>query len=154
MKLIGLDVSLNNVGVAVSQKDRLLFLGTIKNTSKRTRQEKLLNIANELERILESYKPNLALVEYAVLHRSIYGTLAVGEAIGVVRYILARRNIDVREISPTSIKLATSGRGRASKMQVMFMVKRMFNLKESINEHEADALALIATYLSRNDIRT
>lgn len=64
-------------------------------------------------------------------------------------YVLARKRVPVEEITPATIKLATTGSGRASKQQMNYMVKQMLGLDDRVPEHAADALAAAHCLLRR-----
>ena len=71
---------------------------------------------------------------------------------GTILYVLARKGIPVHEVTPATIKLSTTGSGRASKQQMNYMVKRLLGLDDKVPEHAADALAA-AYCLARRSAR-
>ena len=51
-----------------------------------------------------------------------------------------RARLAVAEYSPSQIKVAVAGSGRASKAQVQMMVGRLLGIAQALAEDEADAL--------------
>ncbi len=148
MRLLGLDVSLTNTGVAVCDGLNVLHLQTIK-PGRGTLPERLSRLYSSLKEVVENFSPEKAIVEAVVYHRNPSTAIALGSARGVVLLLMEQMGIPVEEISPTAIKLATVGNGRASKQQVQFMIRAIFGLRKTPDEHESDALALIYTYMNR-----
>ena len=69
--------------------------------------------------------------------------MATGQAAGVALLIAARSNLPLALHTPTEVKAAVSGSGRADKKQVAQMVKRLLKLKEIPKPVDStDALAL------------
>ena len=68
-------------------------------------------------------------------------TLLLGQARGAAITALAVNGLTVNEFSPTEIKQAVVGTGRAAKTQVQAMMSRLLGLPESIQADAADALA-------------
>ena len=151
MRLLGLDVSLTNTGVAVCDGLNVIHLDTIR-PGKGSLPQRLGRLYSSLKEIVEEFSPEKAIVEAVVYHRNPSTAIALGSARGVVLLLMEQMKIPVEEISPTAIKLATVGNGRASKKQVQFMVRAIFGLRKTPNEHESDALALIYTYMNREGI--
>ena len=71
--------------------------------------------------------------------------MGVAEARGVMVYQGALSGLDIREYTPLQIKIATTGYGKASKNQVMDMVKKLIHIKEKkekLLDDEYDAIAI------------
>ncbi len=150
MRIIGLDVSLTNTGVAVCEDDlKVLHLETIR-PGRGSLPARLHLLYDRLRSIIQEFSPQVAVVESVIYHRNPSTAIALGSARGVVLLLLSQMGLPVEEISPTAAKLSVAGNGRASKHQVQFMIRALFGLRSAPNDHESDALALIYTYLNRN----
>ena len=72
----------------------------------------------------------------------------VAEVRGVVIYECKSHGLKIFEASPPQIKIATTGYGKATKEQIMKMVKMLVdidNTKKSDDELDAIAIALTAS---------
>ncbi len=149
MRIIGLDVSLTNTGVAVCEEDlRVLHLETIR-PGRGSLPARLQFVYERLRSIIREFSPEVAVVESVIYHRNPSTAIALGSARGVVLLALSQMGLYIEEISPTAAKLSVVGNGRASKSQVQFMIRAIFGLRGTPNDHESDALALVYTYLNR-----
>lgn len=93
--------------------------------------------------LIELHRPGLVGVERVFHTRNVQTALAVGHARGVVLMTSAEYDIDVREATPSEVKLAVTGYGAADKGQVARMVQVMLGLAEiPTPDDAADALAI------------
>ncbi len=93
--------------------------------------------------IIELHRPGLVGVERVFHTRNVQTALAVGHARGVILMTAAEHDIDVREATPSEVKLAVTGYGAADKGQVARMVQVMLGLPEPPSPDDAaDALAI------------
>lgn len=112
-----------------------------------TTAERLQIIFNELNRLLDEFRPDSAAVEELFFGRNITTAIKVGQARGVLLLAIANAGIPVAEYSPPTIKEAVSGYGNASKQQVQFMVQNMLGLDEIPRPDDAaDGLAVALTH--------
>ena len=152
MRIIGIDPGLARVGYGIidiqNGKKILLDCGVIE-TSKEKREEfRLYEIFNDLNELIDYWKPNLASVEKFFFYRS-STTISVVQARGVIMMLLASKNLKVSEYSPAQIKLTIAGTGKATKKEVLEAV--MFDLKLTKPpkpDDSADALAIALTKLN------
>jgi len=109
--------------------------------------EKLSELRNKLNKVLEKSKPNLAGVEKIFFSKNHKTAIEVAQARGVILQVLNEQNIKILELSPPEIKMAVAGQGNADKKTVAKMVSLMLNLETPVKEdNTADALAIaIAT---------
>jgi crossover junction endodeoxyribonuclease RuvC len=116
--------------------------GVIKTEAGTPVAERLRLLGNELERVVRRHRPEQCAVESLFFKgggaRSV---ILSAQCRGVIMYVMARKNVPVVEVTPATIKLATTGSGRASKQQMNFMVRRLLRLDDRVPEHAADALA-------------
>jgi len=106
----------------------------------------------KLKSLLEQYNPHLIGFEKAVSFKSVPAALTLSEARGVIRFTihhsLDQANQRIVELSPTQVKKACTGNGRATKENMMKILKlrtKSFpDLKNSSSAmHDAyDALAI------------
>lgn len=95
----------------------------------------------ELSKIIAIHKPVLASVEDVFVSKNVSSALKLGQARGALIAACCHANIDVSTYTPTAIKLATVGHGRADKVQVQHMIKVLLKPPLPLPEDAADALA-------------
>ena len=149
MRIIGIDPGLARVGYGViditENNQEMLDCGIISTNSNNKEGDRLVEIENDLNQLIKSWKPNLAAVEKFFFYRS-STTISVVQSRGVVIMTLAKRQIPIVEYPPMQIKLAIAGSGRADKKDVIEAVMRELNLeKEPKPDDAADALAIALT---------
>lgn len=91
--------------------------------------------------LLESLRPDEAVVERAFVAASPRAALVLGHARGVALAALGVAGIPVFELAPARIKLSIAGSGVAEKRQIQAMVQRLLALPELPPRDAADALA-------------
>lgn len=108
-----------------------------------TLPERLLAIHSFLRDLIELHGPALLGVERIFHSRNVQTALAVGHARGVVLLAAAEHGIEVREATPSEVKVAVTGYGSADKPQVARMVATILGLAEvPTPDDAADALAI------------
>jgi crossover junction endodeoxyribonuclease RuvC len=150
MTILGIDPGLATTGYGIikSQKSKVKSqkFGCITTDSKLLTSERLEKIHKELKKIIKKYKPSKVAVEELFFAKNIKTAMKVGEARGVILLTAKEMKIPVFEFTPLQVKLAITGYGRASKIQMQKMVKVLLGLKEIPKPDDAaDALAVAIT---------
>jgi crossover junction endodeoxyribonuclease RuvC len=105
--------------------------------------DRLYAIHAGLRQVLESAGPDCAVVESLFHARNARSALVLGHARGVAVLAAVEAGLPVIEYTPTEIKLAVVGYGRAEKTQLQQMVKLLLGLEAVPSPHDAaDALAV------------
>ena len=152
MRILGLDPGTATVGYGLIEiedgQPSLVTYGVLSTSPEDgDTSRRLQMIYEELNGLIEQYKPNLAAVEELFFGRNITTAVRVGQARGVLLLALANAGIPVAEYSPPKIKEAVSGYGKASKEQVQFMVQNILDLDEIPRPDDAaDGLAVALTH--------
>lgn len=148
MRILGIDPGLTTAGLGlidVDSKKNLTALDwlTIEIPIALPLEDRLLELANDLEEYLKEAKPDLAVIEQLFFATNKKSAIEIAHARGVILTILRRHCIDIIHATPLQLKSAITGDGRADKKQVQTMVKRILKLKEIPTPADAaDALAL------------
>jgi crossover junction endodeoxyribonuclease RuvC len=108
---------------------------------------RLAKLYAEMMRLLSEHRPDCLSLEQGFASSNIQAALRLGEARGVVLAAAGSWGIPVAEYAPSTIKLAVTGDGRATKAQVQLMVQRLLGLPEPPAEDAADALAAALCHL-------
>lgn len=147
MRILAIDPGTATTGYGVVEADggrlRALAWGALRTHSKDPVTLRLAQLRDGLVELLDRYGPSVMAVETLFFNRNVTSALAVGQARGVALLTAADRGLPVREFTPMQVKQAVTGRGRASKQQVGYMVKALLGLPEIPRPDDvADALAV------------
>lgn len=147
--ILGLDPGTATVGfsfVSGNKKTPLIHDFGVLTTLPRAADQmpqRLLEIAQDLESLLDLYKPKKAVVEDIFFFSNQKTVISVAQSRGMVLYLLAKRGIEIQGITPLQVKQAICGYGKATKKQVQTMVQRLYNLPEIPKPDDAaDSLAM------------
>lgn len=145
MIIIGIDPGLQRTGWGmISYENNSLSLvgcGIIRTNEESSIAERVLNIGNELGKLVELYRPKYAAVEETFVNVNGQSTLKLGQARGAILLALAQSGLPVAEYAATLVKKTISGNGRAEKEQVSRMVQILL---PGCGAHSADAMDALA----------
>ena len=115
--------------------------------------DRLLQIYDALEALLNEMRPAEVAVERAFVRKSASAALQIGHVRGVVLVAARRSGAAVFEYTAPEVKMAVMRNGAAQKGQVAFMVQRLLPGLPKLREDEADALAVALCHLHRGRFR-
>ena len=148
MRILGIDPGLQVCGYAVvdavSGDDKLVEAGVLRIATAPPLAVRLNQIANDIESILENFKPEMVAVEELYSH---YGhpktAILMGHARGVILQKSAAIGADVKSFAATRIKKSLTGNGRASKGQMQRAIQTVLALPAPPEPNDvADAIAV------------
>ncbi len=114
----------------------------------------LLRIHREVRSLLATHRPDAVAVERLYFTRNAQTAIGVGQARGVVLLAAAEAALPLREFTPTEVKMAATGYGRAEKRQIQAMVATMLGLPAPPKPDDAaDALAVALCCLQGEALR-
>ena len=147
MILIGIDPGTATTGYGVIEKrgDRVTYIacGVITTPPSDEAHVRLKTIYDQFNALLDQYKPETVATERLFFTNNVTTGIPVGRALGVILLAIAQRGLPWTEYTPTQVKSAVVGAGRAEKKQVQFMVTRLLDLTEVPKPDDAaDALAV------------
>ena len=147
IRLLGLDPGSRRVGWGVIEVDgsRLVHLAhdTIVAGEGRPLGERLVRIHDELQAVVERWRPGAVGLEQVFAGRNPRSALVLGQARGVAMLCLGRAGLEVEEYARDEVKIAVTGNGRATKSQVSRMLERLLGVDlSSSGEDATDALAV------------
>jgi len=148
VRILGIDPGYGILGWSVVESDlTLVDYGTIETSSLLSFDERLLQIHNALRKIIDEYSPEFAAVEKLFFQNNTTTAMDVAKAIGAVILTLKISDIGYEEYTPSQVKQAITGYGRAPKEQMQQMIKRIFGIREVPRPDDAaDALAVAACH--------
>jgi crossover junction endodeoxyribonuclease RuvC len=104
---------------------------------------RLVAIERAVEQWLDAYQPDVLAVERVFSQHNVRTVMGTAQAGAVAIVAAARRGLPVALHTPSEVKAAVTGSGRADKAQVGAMVTRLLRLPETPSPADAaDALAL------------
>jgi crossover junction endodeoxyribonuclease RuvC len=147
MIILGIDPGLAIVGWGVIESVRgnlrPIAYGAITTPAHTDVEARLLMIQNDLEEIINKYKPDEMAVEELFFNTNITTAIAVAEARGVIICTAHRLGVKISEYTPLQVKQAVVGYGKAEKHQVIAMVTSILKLKSPPKPDDtADAVAI------------
>jgi crossover junction endodeoxyribonuclease RuvC len=148
MRVLGIDPGLTRCGIGIvdsvgPQKLEMIEVGIIKTDVEAGLEFRLLELEKEISLWINKYKPDVIAIERVFSQLNVKTAMATGQAAGVALLLAAKAGIPVALHTPSEVKAAVTGSGRADKKQVAQMVKRLLRLKEIPKPVDStDALAL------------
>ena len=147
MIIFGIDPGIATVGYGFVEyegnKFKLMQYGIVKTAAGLPLSQRLLEIANDIDALLQRFKPDAVAVEELFFNNNIKTGIHVAHGRGVVLLECRRMNCPIFEYTPLQVKQAVTGYGRAEKKQVMEMTRRILGLEKVPRPDDAaDALAL------------
>ena len=148
MRVLGVDPGLTRCGLGIvengaAQKLVMDGVGVIQTSADIELAQRLLELETQLLVWIKEFKPDVIAVERVFSQLNIRTAMSTGQAAGVALLIAARSGIPVAMHTPTEVKAAVTGSGRADKKQVALMVQKLLSLKEIPKPVDStDALAL------------
>lgn len=143
---LGIDPGTAILGFGVIRGDTdpiLIDVGVIETDAKFPMPQRLKILHDATSRLIETFRPDVLAVEQLFFARNVTTALAVGQARGVVLLAAAQAGIEVAEYSPSEVKFAVVGYGKAEKHQIQEMVRIILNLTTAPHPDDAaDALAV------------
>ena len=155
MRVLGIDPGLTRCGMGVVEGDvgrplTLKDVGVIRTTSTLAVPERLVRIEKGIDAWIEEHRPDAVAIERIFARSDVSTIMGTAQASGLAMVCAARRGIPVALHTPSEVKAAVSGNGRADKAQVGAMVTRILRLDAVPKPADAaDALALAITHIWR-----
>lgn len=159
MRVLGVDPGLTRCGIAVVDGGAGRRLCCVEVDVVRTPVDadlsvRLLAVSDAVEDWLARHRPDVVAVERVFSQYNVRTAMGTAQAGGVVALAAARRGLPVMFHTPSEIKAAVTGSGRADKAQVTTMVTRLLSLPEKPRPADAaDALALAICHIWRAPMR-
>jgi crossover junction endodeoxyribonuclease RuvC len=153
--ILGIDPGLCHTGWAVVStlagkgKPQAVAYGVISTEAKDALNIRLATIYDELTVVIEHYQPTSCALEGVFFGLNAKTALTLGQARGAAILATSKRDLEMGEYPPASIKQTIVGTGQAEKEQVTYMVRQLLELDHNPKpDHCADALAVALTHLA------
>jgi crossover junction endodeoxyribonuclease RuvC len=128
----------------------MLAVGVVQTPADLPTALRLCEIERVLETWLDRHRPDAVAVERVFSQHNVRTVMGTAQASGIAMVAAARRGLPVALHTPSEVKAAVSGSGRADKAQIGVMVTRLLRLDAAPKPADAaDALALAICHLWR-----
>ncbi|GLF96364.1 crossover junction endodeoxyribonuclease RuvC [Streptomyces yaizuensis] len=155
MRVLGVDPGLTRCGVGVvdgvaGRPLTMIGVGVVRTPADADLGSRLVAVEAGLERWLDEYRPERVAVERVFSQHNVSTVMGTAQASAVAILCASRRGIPVVLHTPSEVKAAVTGTGRADKAQVGAMVTRLLRLDAPPKPADAaDALALAICHIWR-----
>lgn len=150
-RIVGIDPGLTRCGFAAVDIDKsrgakFVAVDTLRTDKSDALPLRIAQLADHIERLIDEHKPELIALERVFSQANVSTVMGTAQISGVVMLIAQRRGIPVQMHTPTEVKAAVTGSGRANKQQVGSMVAKILKLDAIPKPADsADALAIAIT---------
>ncbi|OLT09343.1 crossover junction endodeoxyribonuclease RuvC [Pseudonocardia sp. CNS-004] len=148
MRVLGVDPGLTRCGLGVvdgagGRRVRCVAVDVVRTPPDDPLPQRLLAVGSEVERWIERHRPDVVAIERVFSQHNVRTVMGTAQISGVVAMLAAKAGLPVAFHTPSEVKAAVTGEGRAGKQQVTTMVTRLLALEEAPRPADAaDALAL------------
>ncbi len=155
MRVLGIDPGLTRCGLGIVEGSvgrplRLVDVNVVRTSADQPVAQRLVTIEKGIDAWLDEFAPDAVAVERVFARSDSSTIMGTAQASGIAMVAAARRGIPLALHTPSEVKAAVSGNGRADKAQVGAMVTRILGLDAPPKPADAaDALALAITHIWR-----
>ncbi len=155
--MLGIDPGLRVTGYGVVDlrageiEPTLVEGGVIRLDVKRSMEQRLVQLRDDLRELIGEQKPHRVAVEKLYAHYAHPRTaILMGHARGVILLCAAERSLPIEHLPSTEVKKSLTGNGHASKRQMQLAVQSQCNLAEPPEPNDvADAIAIALCHARR-----
>jgi crossover junction endodeoxyribonuclease RuvC len=148
IRVLGVDPGLTRCGLGVVDSTgggrmSLVAVDVLRTPADEDIGARLLGLEVGIEAWIERHRPDVVAVERVFSQHNVRTVMGTAQAAAVAITCAARRGVPVAMRTPSEVKAAVTGQGRAGKEQVAFMVRRLLGEPGLVAPADAtDALAL------------
>ncbi|GIG54646.1 crossover junction endodeoxyribonuclease RuvC [Demequina activiva] len=155
MRILGVDPGLTRCGLGVidaasARKVSLVHVEAATSPAGEDVAVRIGMLANAIDAVLDQHRPDAVALERVFAQQNVRTVMGTAQISGVVMLAAQRRGLPVALYTPSEVKAAVTGDGRAAKPQVGYMVARVLGLAEPPRPADAaDALAIAIAHAWR-----
>jgi len=155
LRVLGIDPGLTRCGLGVVEGSvgrplTMVHVGVVRSGPDLPVAERLRLVDAGIEAWLDEHRPDRVAVERVFSQHNVRTVMGTAQVSGIAMVAAARRGIPVDLHTPSEVKAAVTGSGRADKAQVGAMVTRLLRLPAPPAPADAaDALALAICHIWR-----
>lgn len=158
MRVLGVDPGLTRCGIALVEAGAgrtvtALDVDVIRTPADMALERRLLEVHRAAVQWLDTHRPDVVAIERVFAQRQVSTAMGTAQAAGVIALAAAERDLPVGFYTPSEVKAAVTGSGRADKAQVTAMVTRILGMQTPPKPADAaDALALAICHCWRGPV--
>lgn len=155
LRVLGVDPGLTRCGIGVldagtGRGAHLVDVGVIRTAPEDPIDQRLLRISQGLRQVIETHAPDVIAIERVFSQNNTPTVMGTAQVSGIAILLAAERSIPIAMHTPSEVKAAVTGNGRADKKQIQAMLVRLLGLPGPPRPADAaDALAIALTQLWR-----
>jgi len=155
VRVLGVDPGLTRCGVAVvdggtGHRATLVHVGVVRTSVEEEPGVRLAQVFAAVQALVAEHRPDVVAVERVFAQHNVRSVMGTAQAAGIVMLVAAQADVRLAMHTPSEVKAAVTGSGRADKDQVGTMVARILGLAASPKPADAsDAVALALCQLWR-----
>src|ERR1700691_4915105 len=150
IRILGIDPGLRRTGWGIIEAagNRLIYVacGSARSDDKAALGDRVVTLYDELERVVEEFRPDEAAVEATFVNKDAVATLKLGQARGIALVVPSKAGVPVAEYAPNVVKKSIVGAGHGDKVQVRMMIGLLLPKADPASHDAADALAIAVTH--------
>ncbi|HEX2361633.1 MAG TPA: crossover junction endodeoxyribonuclease RuvC [Jiangellaceae bacterium] len=160
MRVLGVDPGLTRCGLGVVEGTpgrplRMVAVEVVRTRAVSPLGERLMAVESAVDTWVREYEPDTVAVERVFSQHNVRTVMGTAQASGVAILAASRGGCPIRTYTPSEVKAAVTGTGRADKAQVASMVTRLLRLDARPQPADAtDALALAVCEIWRGSAQT
>ncbi len=156
MIVLAVDPGFDRCGYSVFRKEgntpTYITSGLIQTKKNESNEKRLKEICDSIDQSIESYKPDVVVIEQLFFFKNQKTVVAVAQSQGAIMLLAANRGLAVEFLTPLQIKQIVTGYGHSDKKNVQKMLAMTLKLNGQLkSDDQADAIAagLAYCYLHR-----
>ena len=155
MRVLGIDPGLTRCGIGVVEGTigsplQMVAVGVILTSPEDPTESRLLQLEREIQLWITEFKPDVIAIERVFSQHNLRTVMGTAQAAGIALLLAARNHTKVVMHTPSEVKAAVTGSGRANKAEVGKMVLNILKLDAAPKPADsADALALAICHIWR-----
>jgi crossover junction endodeoxyribonuclease RuvC len=155
-RILGIDPGLTRCGIGLielgsSRKVSLVAVDTFRSEPSEELAIRVGRIGLQIEELIAKERPNVIAIERVFSQQNVSTVMGTAQISGAVLMLAHKHSIPVVMYTPTQVKAAVTGSGRAAKDQVGFMVAKILGLSEIPKPADAaDSLAIAICHAWRS----
>ncbi|WP_291382175.1 crossover junction endodeoxyribonuclease RuvC [Demequina sp.] len=155
MRVLGVDPGLTRCGLGIVETGAgrsvsLISVSVATSSPEAETPDRLVLIADAIDAAIDRHRPDAVAVERVFAQHNVRTVMGTAQVSGLVMVAARRRGLPVALYTPSEVKAAVSGSGRADKAQVGFMVAKLLGLDAvPAPADAADSLAIALTHALR-----
>ena len=143
--ILGVDPGLTRCGFGLleTETNTAMAYGMFVSKPNEDPRDRVGQISLDLRQLIDAHSPSLIALERVFAQANLRSVMGVAQISGALMAIAFEKQIPLEFFTPSEVKAAVTGNGRADKAAVGAMVTRILKLKETPKPADvADALAV------------